>query len=408
MTNKRTGAFIHLLYSILRVSMKSFNFNLLPPLILLISLVIGCTQETKVETYGTNLYWETSNPKAEGIDPIEIDSINQDIENGKYGLIDHFLLIRNGKIVFDKQYNQDYETISEKFDTTNHQYNYDHPGWHPYYNYSDLHTLQSVTKSITSILLGIAVDEGLISDINSPVISYFSTYAPDLSDDRKMSITLHNLLTMQTGIEWNESSYDGNDDCTLMELSDNWIQYVLKKQMDTIPGVAFEYNSGASVLIGKIVGLATGKRIDKWAEEKLFEPLGITDYYWKETPNGEIDTEGGLYLKSYDLAKIGYLMLNNGTWDDRQIVSKKWVKESIRPIVNVNEQVGYGYQWWVPEHTDGQTEIFAGDGYGGQFVMVAPKYNMFLVFNGWNIHNRTEKSSYRVLQDRIIPNITEE
>jgi len=369
---------------------------------------MGCSQETKMATNETNLYWETSNPEAEGIDPIEINSIHQDIENGKYGLIDHFLLIRNGKVVFDKQYNQDYETISKKYDTTSHQYNYDHPDWHPYYNYSDLHTLQSVTKSVTSILLGIAMDEGLISSVESPVISYFSTYDTDLTDDRKMSITLQNLLTMQTGIEWDESSYDGNDDCTLMELSDNWLQYVLNKQMDTMPGVAFEYNSGASVLIGKIVGLATGKRIDKWAEEKLFGPLGITNYYWKETPTGEIDTEGGLYLSSYDLAKIGYLMLNNGKWDKRQIVSKKWVEESIQPIANVDEQVGYGYQWWVPKHIDGQTEIFAGNGYGGQFVMMAPEYKMLVVFNGWNIHDRAEKSTYRALQERIIPNTTKE
>lgn len=386
--------------------MKPTNFRLRLSIILLPILLFKCSLENKVKTNAKNLYWETSNPAAEGIDPKVIDSIHQDIENGKYGLIDHFLLIRNGKVVFDNQYDQDYETIAKQYDTTYYQYNYDHPSWHPFYNYTELHTLQSVTKSITSILVGIALDEGLISSLDSTVISFFSKYETDLTDNRKKSITLQNLLTMQAGIEWDEESYNGKDDCTLMEKSNNWIQYVLNKPMDTIPGVAFEYNSGVSVLIGKIVAIATGKRIDKWAEEKLFGPLGIADYYWKETPAGEIDTEGGLYLTSHDLAKIGFLMLNQGTWENRQIVSKKWVEESTRPNVKVNDQFGYGYQWWVPEHKDGRAEIFAGQGYGGQFVMMAPEYNLLIVLNGWNIHDTAEKSSYRILEDRIIPNST--
>ena len=353
-------------------------------------------------------YWATSNPAAEGIDPLTIDSIHQEIMDGQYGLIDHFLIIRNEKLVADKHYEQDYESIAAKYDTANHQYNYDHPSWHPYYQNSNLHTLQSVTKSITSILLGIALDEGLISDVASPVLPLFSEYETDQKDERWKTMTLEDLLTMRSGIDWSESSsYSGNEEnsCIIMELSDDWIQYVLSQPTDAEPGSSFEYNSGASVLIGKIVGMATGKRIDKWAEEKLFSPLGITDYYWKITPKGEVDTEGGLYLSSHDLAKIGYLMLNGGKWENRQIVSKNWVERSTRPVVRLNAQVGYGYQWWVPQYKDGKAEIFAGNGYGGQFVMMAPEYKMLVVFNGWNIHDQTEKSAWRALQDRIIPGV---
>jgi CubicO group peptidase (beta-lactamase class C family) len=388
--------------------MKSIKIKLAFSLFGLVILSLSCGRESKVKIHENNLYWETSNPEAEGIDPMVIDSIHQEIERGKYGLIDHFLLIRNGKVVFDNQYDQDYETIAMQYDTTNHQYNYDHPSWHPYYNYTSLHSLQSVTKSVTSILLGIAIDEGLIPNTDAQAMSFFSTYEAGLADDRRKSINLENLLTMQSGIEWDEESYDGQDDCSLMEGSDNWIQYVLDKPMDTIPGVAFEYNSGVSVLIGKIVGLASGKRIDQWAEEKLFGPLGITDYYWKETPKGEIDTEGGLYLSSYDLAKIGYLMLNEGTWENKQVVSRKWVEASSRPLAKVNDKVAYGYQWWVPKHEDGRAEILAGQGYGGQYVMMVPEYNILLVLNGWNIHDRAEKSSYGILEDRIIPSISKD
>jgi CubicO group peptidase (beta-lactamase class C family) len=161
------------------------------------------------------------------------------------------------------------------------------------------------------------------------------------------------------------------------------------------------------MLLGKLVGIAAGKRIDSWAEEKLFMPIGIKEYYWKITPDNECDTEGGLYLSSHDLARIGYLMLRKGKWGEKQIVSEEWVKNSITPFVsdifpaNDKQDTGYGYQWWIPQ-TD--PVIFAGNGYGGQFIMVSPKYDLVVVFNGWGIHeSETSRSSFDALADRIIP-----
>lgn len=372
---------------------------------LIVAFLVGCEQPTNSQE--TNQGWESSTPEAEGINADTLNAIHREIQGGRYGLIDHFLVIRNSKAVFDQSYKQDYQSIFEQYDSTNHQYNYDHPEWHPYYKGTSLHSLQSVTKSVTSVLVGIAMDEGYMPPLDSPVIKLFSDYEFDQTDVLKSSITLRDLLTMQGGIEWDEESYDNDDnDCIVMELRDDWITYVLDKPMDTIPGVQFEYNSGISVLLGKLVHLTTGKKIDKWAEEKLFGPLGITDYYWKKTPRGEIDTEGGLYLSSHDLAKIGWLMLNDGDWQGKQVVSKEWVAESIAPSVQFNGQVGYGFQWWVPEHKEGRTSIFAGNGYGGQFVMVVPGKSLLVIFNGWNIHDRAEKSSWFALQERILPNLT--
>ncbi|MDH3711929.1 MAG: beta-lactamase family protein [Cyclobacteriaceae bacterium] len=349
--------------------------------------------------------WEQTSPEAAGIEPLVIDSIHQEILEGKYGLIDHFILIRKGKVVMDHHYEQDYQSVIEKYDTTNHQYNYDHVAWHPYYKDTNLHTLQSVTKSVTSILLGIAADQGKISEA-SPVMSHFAAYDFDRSDARKMNMSIKDLLTMRSGIEWDEENYnEANNSCILMENSQDWIQFVLNHPMDATPGSSFEYNSGASVLLGKIVREITGKRIDHWAEEKLFGPLGIEDYYWKFTPKGEIDTEGGLYLSAHDLARIGHLMLQKGKWGDQQILSEDWVDKSIQPTVAFGEERGYGYQWWVPKHMEGKAEIFAGNGYGGQFLMVVPRYELVLVFNGWNIHDQPEKSTWRVLQERILPAI---
>ena len=354
----------------------------------------------------SNSTWIYSTAEKEGINQLVIDSIHNEISEGTYGRVDHFLLIKNGKVIADHHYEQNYDSIMKLYDTTNYQYNYDHTEWHPYYNHSELHTLQSVTKSITSLLIGIAYDEGLISDINSPILSYFSDFAIDPNDSAKSQISIEDLLLMQSGIKWDEESYDeATNNCVIMEGSNDWIKYVLDQPMDTIPGTVFEYNSGASVLLGKIVREATGKRIDKWAEEKLFEPLGIKNYYWKKTPKGEIDTEGGLYLAPHDLAKIGYLIMNEGKWNNEQIISNSWLKKSIEPNDGFFEQIKYGYQWLIPSHENGQAKIIAGNGYGDQYVMMYPEQNLLIVFNGWNHHDNPEKSTWDVLQNRIVPSI---
>jgi len=377
--------------------------------ILFVVAVIGCNLKNNDKETVENAQKVTSQNALS----VVIDSINSEINNGDYGLIDRFMVIQNDELLADYKYKQDYETIVQKYDTTNHQYNFNNTNWHPYYEKSELHTLQSVTKSITSILLGIALDLNENYTVSNKAMPLLIGYDTDFQDKRRQNISIEDLLTMRSGIQWNEET-DHNDhtnDCFLLESSDNWIEYVLSKPMDTIPGTKFVYNGGGTVLLGKILRTITGKRIDKWAEEKLFEPLGITDYYWKETPDGEIDTEGGLYLKAEDLAKIGVLFLNKGKWNGKQIVSDSWVATSTSPLLkNVKPQwrdvTGYGYQWWIPEYTDdGRVGIYAANGYGGQYLMIAPEYNLIIVFNGWNINSEPEKSTYRVLRDRIIPTL---
>lgn len=379
-------------------------------------LLLACSAEEGARKIGGDANWpgeewSTSSAAAEGIDQGAIDSLVADIKGGEYGLVDHFLLIRHGLVVADHHFSHDYAAIATRYDTTNHQYNYDHPAWHPYYQDTGLHTLQSVTKSITSAALGIAIDDGLIEGVDVPVLQYFDDYEHDVSDPRKRAITLEDLLTMRSGIEWHtEGGYgSGVHSTDLLEASDAWIQFVLDQPMDTVPGTVFEYNDGVSVLIGKILREATGQRADRWVAERLFEPIGITDFYWKITPDGEADTEGGLYLSAHDLARIGYLFLRGGEWDGQQIISTEWVTASTTPVVldiapdNDRVDVGYGYQWWVPDRDGQRPLVFAGNGYGGQFLLVVPDHDIVAVFNGWNIHGGDIRSTYRVLQDRILP-----
>jgi len=382
---------------------------------LLISAGVAGCGSSRTAGQQSALPWPVSTPAAEGIDPAAIESLVADIEAGRYGLIVHFLLIRHDRIVADVPFEQDYSTIPAGYDTTNHQYNYDHPDWHPYYHGTDLHTMQSVTKSVTSAALGIAVDEGLIPGVDVPAFSFFTDFDFDRSDPRRRAATLEDLLTMRSGIAWDEmiSYEDPANSCIRMETSDEWVRFVLNQPMGNDPGTVWNYNSGASVLLGEIVHIATGQRIDEWARERLFAPIGITDFTWKVTPAGEIDTEGGLYLSSHDLARIGFLFLHGGVWNGRRVISEEWVRASIAPVVtdinpaNGRPDSGYGYQWWVPQHDGENPTVFAGNGYGGQYLQVVPEYDLVVVFNGWNIHGGEELSSWRALWDRILPAIND-
>lgn len=355
--------------------------------------------------------WAVSTPAEEGAEASVLDSIHNDILSGKYGLIDEFLVIKNGKVIADHSYNQKYDSIAAHYDTTNHMFNYDHPEWHPYYKRSKLHSLQSVTKSITSAALGIAIDEGYLTGMGIKPMEMFADFEVDMSDSRRVAMTLEDMLTMRSGIDWNEmTSYnDEENSCIIMEGSDNWVQYVLSRPMREEPGTVWDYNSGVSVLLGKLVSMSTGQRVDHWTAEKLFKPIGIQNYFWKTTPDNEVDTEGGLYLSSHDLARVGYLFLRNGKWGDQQIISESYVQRSVSPVVpditpdSDQRNSGYGFQWWVPFS---EPKIFAGNGYGGQFLMVAPQYDLIVVFNGWDIHdNERELQSWSAITDRIIPSL---
>ena len=357
--------------------------------------------------------WAVSTPEAEGMDGEAIKAAADAIEAGDYGLVDQFLLIRHGRVIADYRFEHDYETLNAKYEQTDSQYSYDNANWHPFYQNTNLHTLQSSTKSVTSAVMGIAVDKGLINSIDLPAMSFFVAYSLDLTDPRKAAITVEDLLTMRSGIAWSKEgqSYDDPTHPTIiLENSDNWIDYILEQPMATDPGAVWDYNDGVSVLLGKIVTEATGQRIDQFAREHLFEPIGINNFHWKISPDGEADTEGGLYLDTYDFARFAYLFLRKGMWGDQRVISEDWVNRSVKPVVEDilpdNDKVnrGYGYQWWVLDQENGEAKIYGAMGYGGQYAIVSPEHDLVAIFNGWNIHDR-HNITLGILQERFIPAI---
>jgi CubicO group peptidase (beta-lactamase class C family) len=171
--------------------------------------------------------------------------------------------------------------------------------------------------------------------------------------------------------------------------SSDWVKFTIDRPMSEEPGTRWNYNSGASALLAYVFHRATKTDIEEYAAKNLFAPLGIERWFWKRSPHGLADTEGGLYLEARDLAKIWYLFLENGVWDGRQIVSSDWVKASVTPAISVSPAPNapkYGFKWWLyPDPRDNTKFIWSGSGFGGQVPMTFPTDDMVVVFNGWNI-----------------------
>jgi CubicO group peptidase (beta-lactamase class C family) len=251
-----------------------------------------------------------------------------------------------------------------------------------------LHTMQSVSKTVTSVIIGIAMTRGdFKAGIDTPVLKYFDVAKVKNVDERKRRMTLKDVLTMTTGLDWNEEvAYDDpRNDSSLMEATDDWVQYVIDRPMATDPGRVFNYSSGATELLAYIFQKETGQDIEAYGEKYLFTPLGIK-HHWKRTYLGLVDTEGGLFLTGSDLAKIGYLYLHQGVWGGKRLVSEAWVRQSLTPAVDTGWQgLKYGFKWWLYPRKNAAESVWMGIGFGGQRLMVFPEEQLIATFTGWDI-----------------------
>jgi len=346
--------------------------------------------------------WTKGKPDAVGVDEKALTSFDHQLGSGKYGLVDSFDLIRCGKVVFENKYPHDYGKIYGKAAKVKGPlnarltgpYNYFDPTWHPYYHGSDMHTMQSITKTVSSVIMGAAITRGdFKASLDTPLMHYFDETRVKNMDERKKRITLRHVLTMTTGMEWVENvAYDDpRNEANLMEATDDWVQYVIDHPMVQEPGTVFNYSSGTSELLAYIFQKETGQDVEEYGEKYVFAPLGI-QHYWKRSPMSVVDTEGGLYLSGADLAKIGYLYLHEGMWDGKQIVSKEWVKASLTPAIDAEEGFKYGYQWWLLPRANGLSVVPMGEGFGGQRLMVFPEKDLMATFTAWSI--LTDPPSY--------------
>lgn len=376
--------------------------HFLPPLRTASIAVLVAMQSASAQAPTASRSWPRATFAAQDLDAPQIEELVTRARNGDFGNVDRLVVVRNGFLVLDERFERDYRVVSRGksgplgcgidacADTTEvHAYNYLHPDVHPWWRGRDVHSLQSITKSVTATLIGIAIQRGEIRDVQTPLLSFFDAYDLSGVDARLRRATLQDLLTMRSGIEWHEADRPPDETNTTFQLehADDWIRFTFAQPMDADPGTKWVYNSGGSQLMAEVIRSATGDHVDAYAERHLFEPLGIDDYHWKKTPTGHPDTEGGLYLEALDLARIGQLYLNDGVWDGQRILPEGWAAEATaRHVDRIREDdnaPGYGYQWWRYDRRD--TDIWAGNGFGGQLLVIIPAHGIVGVINSWNV-----------------------
>jgi CubicO group peptidase (beta-lactamase class C family) len=312
--------------------------------------------------------WPESTPEEQGMDSGLLSAMLQQIEQDGTNI--HSLLIaRHGVLVLEAYF--------------------------PPFNRQTPHNLYSCTKSVTSALVGAALQDGLVSSINTPVYTLFPNLS--LDDERKKSILVSHLLSMSSGLEWMEPLRSG--------LNDNWYildsefpaQYFFDRALAAEPGTVFNYNSGGSHLLSVILQDAAGETTASYATRRLFTPLGISHSEWNQDANGYTTGGTGLALTSRDLLKFGQLYLQQGSWKGDPLLPDQWVRESTKAQIAVAEGIGYGYQWWVRP-----SGIYNALGWGGQQVIVIPQLDMVVVFTA-GLRDASWNSYDRLLDQFILP-----
>jgi CubicO group peptidase (beta-lactamase class C family) len=300
--------------------------------------------------------WAAANAGDEGLNVSLLESMMSFIHNADQDqYLRNILIIRNNRLVFE-EYFQGVQRNS-------------------------LSHLQSATKSVVSAIFGIAVANGSVGSVGDALFDYFPEYQ-HLNNPDKAGLTLQHVLSMTPGFDWNEISTPVNgeeNDNVAGHRSNNFIEYLLQKDIVTDPGTAWYYNSGCPMLLAGIVRNQAGIHIDEFAAQYLFGPMGIQSLRWEYQSDGLPLATGGLWMRARDSAKFGQLFLDGGTWDGQQLIPESWVTASWTGYSPQDPGEEYGYLWWMREQ-EGHRFWFAS-GYGGQLIVMVPDEEIVIVIN---------------------------
>ena len=322
-------------------------------ILLATALIVSLNQNM---IYGDDVYypneeWRVSSPEEQGISSLKLQEMMNYIEDNHLQ-IDGIVLIRNGYLVWERYPSADYDANTR-------------------------HYLYSVTKSFTSSLVGIAIDRGLIQDTSQTMVSFFPDREIQNVDGGKSRVTIENLLMMRSGMKWDESSapYDSPlNDIYHINHGDG-LQYCLDLPMVTEPGSTWYYNTGSSQILSGIIQASSGMSTLEFAKANLFDPIGIYNVMWSKDLGGTYKGGFDLQLTPRDMARFGYLYLHGGRWENSQIVSEDWVTQSTSSLTTLNEETGYGYQWWIMP----KLNSFRASGLYGQQIFVYPDEDIVFV-----------------------------
>jgi CubicO group peptidase (beta-lactamase class C family) len=295
--------------------------------------------------------WRRTAPEEQGIDSGKLAEGLLAIREKQFN-IHSLLIIRNGLIVLDA---------------------YFYP-----YDGKTFHELASVTKSIMTTLIGIAADQGKLK-LDQPMLSFFPDLVIANRDSNKKRVTARHLASMCSGLD---SVGLERDEGTLndMRAAPDWVQFAIDRKVVHKPGRVFVYDSPGMHLLSAILQKATGMTAFEYARSNLFEPLGIHDVIWPKDPQGFTYGWGDVCMHPHDAAKLGYLWINNGVWEEKQIVSREWVESSVKPQIKTDGDDYYGYGWWVT--VKDKLLDYSAVGRGGQYIKVIPYLDMVIVATG--------------------------
>ncbi|MCG6191426.1 serine hydrolase domain-containing protein [Maribellus maritimus] len=323
---------------------------------------------------------ECSTLSEAGIDSTYIYKLIENILKGKMATIHSLLIVKDNKLVLEEYF-----------------HNYDN---------NKLHSLESVTKSFTSSLIGIAIDKKFIPDVNEPVWHYFEKWDSTQWFKKKYDIKIKNLLTMTAGLDWKPFTPNKFNDDVNIYTSPDWIKYILNKDLKDKPGDKFFYNNRLMFLQGHIIEESSGLSVDSFATKYLFNELGIKYHKWEVYDNGITETGGGLKLLPRDMMKFGLMYLNHGEWQGKQVISPEWIKSSTENQVHSNNQE-YGYNWWIKSYNINQQTFntYYALGHGEQLIMAIPNANTVFVMTAGN-YFQTPQRQDEIMRDYILPSLT--
>jgi CubicO group peptidase (beta-lactamase class C family) len=299
------------------------------------------------------------------------DMVNK-IYEGEFGNLHSLLISKSGKLIFEEYFDGFYRT--------------------------DLHALRSCTKSIASLLIGIAIDNGFVTSIDEKVIDFYPEHK-EIAEDNWNNVSIKDILTMSAGLDWDNQFHDN-----IWDFSDDVIKSTFEQSFKAKPGELFEYRNPNVDLLSGIISGPSNLSVQKFAEKYLFAPLGITNYRWENFKSNNYPLlDGSLILTPRDMMKIGLMVRNKGMWEDQQIVSEAWIDESTSFKISTDNQMEYGYLWWIEESKTAQgiKAIFA-HGIGGQHIVIVPQLDLTIVTTAGNFMGNERTDILTMIDEYII------
>lgn len=319
-----------------------------------------------------------------------LTDMNSEVEKGTYEKITSILIAKDGKLLFEKYYNGNDENSK--------------------------HNTRSATKTMATLLTGIAIDKGFIKSEKDKAFTYLKHKMPAQNPDpRKEDITIEDLLSMSSILECDDNNSFSRGNEERMYIIEDWAKFLVDLPVKSYPfgpkpeelpyGRAMSYCSAGSAAIAEIVQSAIGSDVNVFLKKYLLEPLEITDYKLHYTPIGTLNTAGGSEYRSRDFLKIIQMCLQNGAWDGKQLISSEWLKKATTPKVNAWPEMDYGYLFWLRKYGKNKgVQCFAMAGNGGNKVVAFPELNVSVVLTSTNYNNRNAHSyTDELLNKYIIP-----